>query len=275
MMDERFEMLMNDFRLVTQDVANALAIRSYDQIELEMRLNLLCKLGIDVKECHRNIGFIDHDLKHSLSHYQVLLDSLVHESRNRTQTSLIDSHFAIIQGIKKNLMLSIKYRGLKGRLEFVNLADSISKINDALASILLNNKITIEFADQRANSLPSIAVNKVDFEILYLNLIKNAINGLQKSSYHKRRILIGLKTDKEEGYITLQITDNGCGVDTEIIPKLFFEPMRSEYRVGLGLMLAKSIVDRHKGRIKMESELGKGTRVTIKLPYNQGTSIED
>jgi PAS domain S-box-containing protein len=76
-------------------------------------------------------------------------------------------------------------------------------------------------------------------------------------------------------YVNLTITDNGEGIPREILPKVFdpYFTTRGEVTrkgVGMGLALARSIVERHDGAIDISSQVGKGTTCNIFLPANQG-----
>jgi signal transduction histidine kinase len=71
----------------------------------------------------------------------------------------------------------------------------------------------------------------------------------------------------------LRVADTGIGIQAEALPHIFerfyrAEPSRSKQieGVGLGLSLVKWIVDRHRGRIKVESQVGKGSCFTVRLP---------
>ena len=73
---------------------------------------------------------------------------------------------------------------------------------------------------------------------------------------------------REKGkFLEVKIADTGCGIPQETVGKIF-EPLFTTKAKGIGLGLAacKTIIDRHKGNIEVESEVGKGTTFTIKLP---------
>jgi signal transduction histidine kinase len=81
------------------------------------------------------------------------------------------------------------------------------------------------------------------------------------------------KDEKKSGYVLIKITDNGIGVDKKEIPKLFNKFERGENArnmytdgSGLGLYIVKEIVSGHKGKVWLESELGKGTVFYVLLP---------
>ncbi len=84
---------------------------------------------------------------------------------------------------------------------------------------------------------------------------------------------IELKAFKENGKLIIKITDNGIGIEEKDKKRIFQKYYRvsngNRYEVkgyGLGLSYVKKVVDNHKGKINVESEIGKGTTVFIKIP---------
>jgi signal transduction histidine kinase len=110
-------------------------------------------------------------------------------------------------------------------------------------------------------------VNREKLHRVMDNLITNAI----KFSKDGEKIEIHL--DKEYGMAIIEVKDHGLGIPKEMIPHLFDRfskagrtGVRGETSTGLGLSIVKQIVERHKGKIKVESEEGKGSTFTIYLP---------
>jgi len=98
---------------------------------------------------------------------------------------------------------------------------------------------------------------------VFMNLLLNAAQAIEKEG----RIVV--KTYTDNGNIYIRISDNGCGIPPENLPKLF-DPFFTTKEVGkgtgLGLSMAYGIIERHKGKIQVESEVGKGSTFTIELP---------
>ena len=99
----------------------------------------------------------------------------------------------------------------------------------------------------------------------FLNIIDNAI----KYTPEGGKILISLKTF--EGLTRVKVTDSGIGISPENLPFIFdrffrVDKSRSGEGYGLGLSIAKSIIEAHKGSLSIESEPGRGTTVIINLP---------
>jgi signal transduction histidine kinase len=107
---------------------------------------------------------------------------------------------------------------------------------------------------------------------LLLNLINNAIKYNQKGGW----VRVSLR--REDSGVILKVSDNGRGIPPEGLEKLFnrfYRVPELEGRVagsGLGLTIAKRIVQNHGGKITVESELGKGTTFSIVLPIDENNS---
>lgn len=115
----------------------------------------------------------------------------------------------------------------------------------------------------------SIYVDEIHFQNVIFNLMDNAV----KYRKQDQPLDIYMRTWNENGRLNLSIRDTGIGIKRENLRKIF----EKFYRVhsgnlhdakgfGLGLAYVKKIVDLHKGEIKVESELGKGTTFTVSLP---------
>ena len=76
--------------------------------------------------------------------------------------------------------------------------------------------------------------------------------------------------------MTATVSDNGPGIDPAILPRLFepFASTRLDARgTGLGLAICREILDHHRGRIDVASEVGRGTTFTLLLPRVQPASV--
>lgn len=107
------------------------------------------------------------------------------------------------------------------------------------------------------------------------NVISNILDNAQKYSENP---IIELKAFKEKNQLVIKITDNGIGIDKtekELIFKKYYrvsnENVHKVKGYGLGLSYVKEIIKKHKGKVKIDSQLGKGTIVTISIPLHYGS----
>lgn len=118
--------------------------------------------------------------------------------------------------------------------------------------------------------LPKVYVNYEEIKQVLLNLLKNGIEAMIQSPNKELTIKTVKKVFHNTGWVEIIIRDTGLGIKNENL-KLIGTPFFTTKIRGTGLGLAvcqRIIVDRHKGKILIESEENFGTTVTIKLPVN-------
>ncbi len=103
------------------------------------------------------------------------------------------------------------------------------------------------------------------------NIVTNAYESLLNEEGRLDEGRIGITTRTADGHVAIEVRDNGCGMSPdELTALLAFLPGRKNAKkkrsMGLGLLTAKKNVEAHYGTLRVESELGKGTAVTITLP---------
>ena len=115
-----------------------------------------------------------------------------------------------------------------------------------------------------------ISGDSIKFNQIVTNLISNAIDSYNNCESNNKKIKISLK--KNEKFIILSVTDNGCGIKNTIIDKIFepfFTTKIDGNNLGLGLSLIKKIIEEDfLGNIKVLSYPNKGTTFIVNLPLN-------
>lgn len=108
----------------------------------------------------------------------------------------------------------------------------------------------------------NVRIDETKMKRAFYNLAKNAKEAMPDGG----TLTIG--TEQEDGHVVFRFADTGRGIPEEIRHKLFesFVTHGKEDGTGLGLAQVKSAVEQHKGRIDVDSEVGKGTTFTIRLP---------
>ena len=118
---------------------------------------------------------------------------------------------------------------------------------------------------QLAEDLPRVPCDPAQMEQVFLALIMNAIDAMPRGG--NLWLETGLSNDETE--IKIRVRDDGAGIAPHVLLQIF-EPFlttkESGHGVGLGLAISRGIVERHNGRIEVDSELGRGTTFTVTLP---------
>ena len=122
--------------------------------------------------------------------------------------------------------------------------------------------------------LPPIAADRVQILQVLDNLITNALR------YGEPGTPVEVSAVVEDAMVHVQVADQGEGIAPEHIKRLterFYRVDTSRSRslggTGLGLSIVKHIVERHRGRLTIESEVGKGTTVHVLLPVAAGIVV--
>jgi signal transduction histidine kinase len=123
----------------------------------------------------------------------------------------------------------------------------------------------IEVIKQLQPSLPRLRADFDQITQVCTNLILNAIQAMSDGGK------LTLLTSLEREEIKIEVRDTGCGIPSENVPKLFtpfFTTKRAVKGVGLGLAVSHGIIQRHRGRIEVQSKVGEGTSFSVHLPLN-------
>jgi len=160
-------------------------------------------------------------------------------------------------------------------LRLMNFARNVSEevtaepinINKALEDIVMmvqhefeGNGITLDL--QLADDLPAVGGNANYLQQVFLNLLINARDAMPNGG-------TASITSSMTGYhVSVRIGDTGCGIPKDLQEKIFdpFFSTKGEKGTGLGLAICSKIIAQHKGELRVESEVGKGTTFTIFLP---------
>ncbi|MDY6850817.1 MAG: PAS domain S-box protein [Thermodesulfobacteriota bacterium] len=148
-------------------------------------------------------------------------------------------------------------------LEETNLNTIIGETLSLLEGhIIMKGLDVVKSLDPR---LPLVSAHRVKMEQVFMNLIINAAEAMEG----RGRLEIKSFHDEDEGLVKVRISDTGRGVPEDIKKRLFepFFSTKSRGRgTGLGLAISHGIINQHKGRIDVESQVGQGSSFTICLP---------
>jgi len=173
---------------------------------------------------------------------------------------ILKAEVSHIKDIVQDLMDFSKPRPLNR--ESVELKKLIRDTVDLLSKDMMASKVTAHL-DLPEESC-GITGDRDRIKEALLNIILNAIEAM-KSGGGELRIAISM----EEKSFRISISDTGCGIPKGNISRIF-DPFytQKDDGTGLGLAITHSIIEQHKGRIEVQSEVGKGTRFDVYLPLH-------
>ena len=150
----------------------------------------------------------------------------------------------------------------------------ISKVIDQVMSLVGHQaeikKVAIII--EEAPALPLVFADFNQLQQVFINLVVNAIQATPEGGSLTIKSLRG-----EDGWVNIIFQDTGCGIPAENMDKIFtpFFTTKDEVKgVGLGLSVSYGIIERHGGKIEVESEVGKGSTFTVSLPVYKESSQE-
>lgn len=110
--------------------------------------------------------------------------------------------------------------------------------------------------------LPKVRLDPLQFQKVVTNLVLNAREALSDGGQ------VRIETSRRNGWVVLSVADNGCGMTPEFVSKSLFRPFQTTKKrgMGIGMFHCKMIVEAHRGRIEVESEVGKGSTFRVLLP---------
>jgi PAS domain S-box-containing protein len=130
------------------------------------------------------------------------------------------------------------------------------------------NRIVLE--TRFGQGLPNVMVDRHMIEQVLMNLVLNAVQAMKDGG------MLTIRTSVAEGVCLIEVCDTGSGIPPAVLPRIFdpFFTTKSEGEgTGLGLSVSLGIVERHGGKILVDSEVGKGTIFTLCLPVSRERSL--
>lgn len=200
---------------------------------------------------------------------ELLLEGVMGKLSEEQEESLREvlNNGATLLDLINNLLDMAKVEAGKMSLEIqaFDLKDLLKRLTHTISSLTQrkNQKLSLNLPDKA----PLIHADEKKVQQILLNLLSNAI----KFTPEEGKILVGLKYHDKT--FELSVTDTGIGIQKENLTKVFdmFSQVDSSVTrkhggTGLGLSLAKQLVELHRGKIWAESEIGIGTKFVVILP---------
>jgi signal transduction histidine kinase len=168
-----------------------------------------------------------------------------------------------IRKMVMDILFYAKERDL--RLERIDIRNFIEEIAREIEPKFKSQKI--KFENELNAELGEFEVDVTYVHSALLNIIQNGIDAcLEDKAKKSHEVILAVK--RHEGWISIEIIDNGSGMDSETQDKIFtpFFSSKGTKGTGLGLFIANTIIEQHGGEINVKSKVGKGTRFQIKIP---------
>ena len=215
---------------------------------------------------------ITHELKTPISVAVTAADALRNFSadadpdRRSRYLEIVETQLTQLSTMVEHILsVSVEGREYKYNPSVVYLQDVISQLTQGAG---MNGGKKLMFNIDCAEDI-KIMADEFHIKNLLATVIDNAVK-------YSDEPIVGIRVFSNDSEVTIEIEDNGCGISKEhlshVFEKFYRVPTGDIHTVrgyGLGLYYAKQVAELHKGTISMNSRVGKGTTVTIKLPRNE------
>jgi len=220
------------------------------------------------------VATVSHDLRSPLTlmrGYTTMLELV--GQLNEQQTGYVQKILGSVETMSRlvNDLLDLGRieAGIGLRLELVAVSEIVSNVVSSLQLLASQRKVEVGVELDQA-SLPLLEADKALLQQALFNLVENAIK------YTENGGSVQVKVRAAENRMVFEVTDSGVGispVDQAHMFEKFYRGAQIGSRQargsGLGLAIVKSIVDRHKGQVWVESQLGKGSTFFMSFPLRQ------
>ncbi len=217
-------------------------------------------------EIARLAGGLAHEIKNPLSTIRLNMELLSEdfsepqnqrERRAQAKIGVVERECQRLQDLLDDFLNFAKVRNLN--LEPSSLNEQVERLLDFFRPKAAESGI--EIVSYLASDLPTVLLDREVFHAALLNLALNAQQAIEDGGQ-----LVARTYPTADG-VALDLIDTGCGMDRDTCDKIFdaFFSTKSGGS-GLGLPTTKKIIEAHGGKITVQSEPGRGTQFTVKLP---------
>ena len=224
------------------------------------------------------VGIVSHELRTPLTPIKTLVENLLDgvggslsEQQHHYLSRIQANADRLTRMLNELLDLSkIEAGKIELRPTVLSIQELLADVLEVLQPLAQQKSITMEVTS--IDGIPKVHADRDKLYEVLANLVDNAI----KFTPSGGRILIGTKV-LDDRYITVEVSDTGCGIPEEDLPKIFDKFYRvqsvsaNHAGAGLGLAIAKGLIELHGGTIGVESTSGKGSHFYFTVPYATST----
>jgi len=182
-------------------------------------------------------------------------------------------HSDIRRGGSRAAEVIRRIRGLLGKRDIARSQTDVNMLVTDVAALLRPEaaRRVLDIETVLAESLPSVACDRVQIQQALLNLLLNAMDAVAGSPPESRRVLV--RTAEVRGGVEVAVVDHGSGVAKDQMPQLFSSFFTTKTQgMGLGLSITRSIVEAHGGRIRAENNADGGATFSFVIPLAEAES---
>jgi signal transduction histidine kinase len=151
-----------------------------------------------------------------------------------------------------------------------DLNETMRDVGSVLRAEARRRRVALDIRPAAASV--TMVCDQVQIQQVLINLVLNAMDAVDDLPEDRRRIVVSI--ERVAGGIDIAVRDRGQGIAAEHVPKIFDSFFTTKRKgMGLGLSIARTLVEAHGGRIRVESRPGEGTAFHVELPAPDGTGV--
>ncbi|MBE2217283.1 MAG: PAS domain S-box protein [Ignavibacteria bacterium] len=257
--------------LVTSVSAIARDITFKKQVEEELR-RYAEELALSNEELYVFSYAASHDLQEPLRSIQNFIETLNKKYKKRLGPEMEEQIKAADDGVTRMYRLITDFL-MYSRVGTERAIKEEVDCNKALKDALANLEVAVKESKAAIKqfTLPKVYGNYIQMTQVFQNLVANAIKYQGES-----KPTIEISAEKKDGMWLFAVKDNGIGIEQWFSERIFivFQKLHDHRKYpgsGIGLALCKRVIEKHKGKIWFESEVGKGTTFFFTLPILEET----
>ncbi len=211
----------------------------------------------------RMASTIIHDIKNPMGTLRVYAQVMKKKSGNEEAAKLADEMIRQVDRFVNMTQEILDFtRGVSSmNIQEVEFGDVMNSVLDFIEKDLTKNNIQLI---RQAEFTGKVNLDQDKLVRVFYNIASNARDAMPQGG------TLTVRTVREDGFVKIEFIDSGTGMPEEV-KKRIFEPFMTygkKHGTGLGMAIVKKVVDDHKGKIEIDSEMGKGTTIRMLLPLS-------
>ncbi|TYS64484.1 sporulation kinase [Sutcliffiella horikoshii] len=265
-LNEEKEVLLNVLVSFITWVSLVTAIMIIENLNMQMQLQHELQRSEKLKVVSELAASVAHEVRNPMTSTRGFLQLMSQDDNlNSSQKRYIDISIEELDRAQTIIQdyLSLAKPNKQG-MDRVNVSQELENVVQLMTTYTAINNTTIR---HEIEAELYIKANKDEMKQVLINLIKNAIEAIDKDG------TVTVKASSNRGTILIEIIDDGVGMTLQQVDRLgtpFYST--KDKGTGIGLTISFQIIELLQGKIEVESEVGKGTTFTIKLPSETSVS---
>jgi K+-sensing histidine kinase KdpD len=209
----------------------------------------------------RMASTIIHDIKNPMGTLRVYAQVMKKKSGNEEAAKLADEMIRQVDRFVNMTQEILDFtRGVSSmNIQEVEFGDVMNSVLDFIEKDLTKNNVQLI---RQAEFTGRVNLDQDKLVRVFYNIASNARDAMPQGG------TLTVRTVRENGFVKIEFIDSGTGMPEEV-KKRIFEPFMTygkKHGTGLGMAIVKKVIDDHRGKIEIDSEMGKGTTIRMFLP---------